>query len=69
MMTANKLKTLLNSGLRGAQNSPRFAAETNGFFAKRALAAETCFTARSNEQRDGLAQRKSDVAHRAIRHA
>lgn len=47
----------------GIQNLPNFAAEANGFFAKRRLAIETTFTKSSQPQRDGWAHEEYDMAH------
>jgi ABC-type nitrate/sulfonate/bicarbonate transport system substrate-binding protein len=53
----------------GIQNLPNFAAEANGFYAKRGLAVETIATQSSQQQRDGLASGIYDVAHSAIDNA
>ena len=53
----------------GVQNLPSFAAEEQGFFAKRGLAVETVYTQSSKQQRDGLADGLYDIAHSAIDNA
>lgn len=53
----------------GVQNLPNFAAEANGFFAKRDLSVETTFTTSSEQQREGLAKGLYDIAHAAIDNA
>lgn len=53
----------------GVQNLPNFAAEANGFFAKRGLAVETTFTKSSQQQRSGLASGEYDIAHSAVDNA
>lgn len=53
----------------GVQNLPSFAAEEQGFFAKRGLAVETHYTQSSTQQRDGLAIGVYDIAHSAVDNA
>ena len=53
----------------GVQNLPSFAAEEQGFFAKRGLAVETVYTQSSKQQRDGLADGLYEIAHSAIDNA
>jgi len=53
----------------GVQNLPSFAAEANGFYARRGLAVETIFTQSSEQQRGGLADGVYDIAHSAIDNA
>jgi ABC-type nitrate/sulfonate/bicarbonate transport system substrate-binding protein len=53
----------------GVQNLPNFAAEEQGFFAKRGFSIETTFTSSSEQQREGLAQGLYDIAHAAIDNA
>lgn len=53
----------------GIQNLPSFAAEANGFYAKRGLAVETFATQSSQQQRDGIASGIYDIAHSAIDNA
>jgi ABC-type nitrate/sulfonate/bicarbonate transport system substrate-binding protein len=53
----------------GVQNLPNFAAEANGFFARRGLAIETTFTKSSQQQRTGLARGDYDIAHSAVDNA
>src|ERR1041385_5231532 len=53
----------------GVQNLPMFAAQANGFYAKRGLDVEIKFTPNSDELRNGLAQGRYQIAHSAIDNA
>jgi ABC-type nitrate/sulfonate/bicarbonate transport system substrate-binding protein len=53
----------------GMQNLPLFAAQTNGFFAKRGIDVEIKPTPNSQELRDGLAQGRYQIAHSAVDNA
>jgi ABC-type nitrate/sulfonate/bicarbonate transport system substrate-binding protein len=53
----------------GVHNLPIYAAETLGFFAKRAIRLELTYTQSSEEQRDGISNGTYDIAHSAIDNA
>jgi len=53
----------------GLQNLPIFAAEENGFFAKRSLTVDVKPTPNSQELRDGLAAGRYQIAHSAVDNA
>ena len=53
----------------GLANLGLYAAQAQGFFAKRGLAVEVQFTPNSQAQRDGLAQGRLEIAHAAVDNA
>jgi ABC-type nitrate/sulfonate/bicarbonate transport system substrate-binding protein len=53
----------------GMQNLPIFAAQAEGFFAKRGLSVDLKFTANSDELRGGLAEGRYQIAHSAVDNA
>jgi ABC-type nitrate/sulfonate/bicarbonate transport system substrate-binding protein len=53
----------------GVQNLPMFAAQAQGFYAKRGLAVDIKFTPTSDELRNGLAEGRYQIAHTAIDNA
>ncbi|HZQ11728.1 MAG TPA: ABC transporter substrate-binding protein [Pseudolabrys sp.] len=53
----------------GVQNLPLFAAQANGFYARRGLDVDIKFTPGSEELRNGLAQGRYQIAHTAIDNA
>jgi ABC-type nitrate/sulfonate/bicarbonate transport system substrate-binding protein len=53
----------------GVQNLPLFAAQAQGFYAKRGLAVDIKFTPNSDELRKGLAEGRYQIAHTAIDNA
>ena len=53
----------------GVQNLPMFAAQANGFYAKRGLSVDLKFTPNSDELRNGLAEGRYQIAHSAIDNA
>lgn len=53
----------------GLQNLPIFAAEANGFFAKRGIDVDVKPTPNSKELRDGLAAGRYQIAHSAVDNA
>ncbi|HZT27066.1 MAG TPA: ABC transporter substrate-binding protein [Pseudolabrys sp.] len=53
----------------GVQNLPMFAAQAQGFYAKRGLDVEIKFTPNSEELRNGLAQGRYQIAHSAVDNA
>ena len=53
----------------GAQNLPLYAALAQGMFAKRGLSVDLQFTLNSNDQREGLAAGKFEIAHAAVDNA
>ena len=53
----------------GVQNLPMFAAQANGFYAKRGLDVDIKFTPNSEELRGGLAAGRYQIAHSAIDNA
>jgi ABC-type nitrate/sulfonate/bicarbonate transport system substrate-binding protein len=63
---ADKLTVIVFPGL---QNLPLFAAEANGFFAKRGVDVEVKGTPNSKELRDGLAEGRYQIAHSAVDNA
>jgi ABC-type nitrate/sulfonate/bicarbonate transport system substrate-binding protein len=54
---------------RGVQNLPLYAAQSNGFFAKRDLAIDLKFAPNSQELRDGLADGRFQIVHTAVDNA
>jgi len=53
----------------GIPNLPIFAAQAQGFFAKRGLDVDLKFTPNSEELRNGLAEGRYQIAHSAIDNA
>ena len=53
----------------GVQNLPMFAAQAEGFYAKRGLAVDLKFTPNSDELRSGLAEGRYQIAHSAVDNA
>jgi ABC-type nitrate/sulfonate/bicarbonate transport system substrate-binding protein len=53
----------------GVQNLPMFAAQAQGFYAKRGLDVEIKFTPNSVELRNGLAEGRYQIAHSAVDNA
>jgi len=53
----------------GVPNLPIFAAQANGFFARRGLAVDVRFTPNSEELRNGLAEGRYQIAHSAVDNA
>jgi ABC-type nitrate/sulfonate/bicarbonate transport system substrate-binding protein len=53
----------------GTPNLPLFAAQSNGFFAKRDLAVEMKYAPNSDEQRGGLADGRFQIVHSAADNA
>ena len=53
----------------GVQNLPMFAAQANGFYAKRGLNVEIRFTPNSAELRSGLAEGRYQIAHSGVDNA
>jgi ABC-type nitrate/sulfonate/bicarbonate transport system substrate-binding protein len=53
----------------GMQNLPIFAAQAEGFYAKRGLSVDLKFTANSDELRSGLAEGRYQIAHSAVDNA
>ncbi|MBV9629924.1 MAG: ABC transporter substrate-binding protein [Xanthobacteraceae bacterium] len=53
----------------GIPNLPIFAAQSQGFFAKRGLDVDLKFTPNSEELRNGLAEGRYQIAHSAIDNA
>jgi ABC-type nitrate/sulfonate/bicarbonate transport system substrate-binding protein len=53
----------------GAQNLPLYAALAQGMFARRGLNVDLQFTLNSNDQREGLAAGKFEIAHAAVDNA
>lgn len=70
MAHAGPAETLLRVIVfRGVQNVPIYAAQAEGFFAKRGLKVELHFTPNSVVLRDGLAKGEYDLAHTAVDNA
>ena len=63
---ADKLTVIVFPGL---QNLPLFAAQANGYFAKRGVDVEVKGTPNSKELRDGLAEGRYQIAHSAVDNA
>jgi ABC-type nitrate/sulfonate/bicarbonate transport system substrate-binding protein len=53
----------------GVQNLPLFAAQHNGFFARRGLTVDQRIAPGSQELRDGLAQGRYQIVHTAVDNA
>ena len=53
----------------GVQNLPMFAAQANGFYARRGLNVEIRFTPNSAELRSGLAEGRYQIAHSGVDNA
>ncbi len=54
---------------QGVQNLPLFAAQTQGFFAKRGLEVDIKIAPTSDEMRNGLAEGRYQIVHGAIDNA
>lgn len=61
--------TIRSNVFPGVHNLPIFAAEAQGFFARRGIALEMMMTQSSEQQRDGIADGTYDIAHSAIDNA
>ena len=70
LLTPAKAQTKLTIMVfQGVQNLPLFAAQTQGFFAKRGLEVDIKIAPTSDEMRNGLAEGRYQIVHGAIDNA